>query len=333
MLHGSNVLRLLRRLTVFISAFLCLCITSSYGKSSDVEMLITVPDRCIALEKQTETQIFLKTVPECKFPMLKVKVPENTEYVDIYLDGVFYKRQPVKDKNLEESIKRLTENQPKVDAKLPDNPEAKKMAEESFKYSQSEEFKTRVAEFKTELEKMLRGGEQSSGQKFGFYSKLETAQKGLLSQDERIYIFVSSSMPEETVKNYVKALARINSPEQSFLVLRGGIGGLKYVMPTVQWTFNLLKKNPYCSGEDCELYRVRFVIDPFLFRKYSIDRVPAVVYVKGLVNEEGLSEGLSGVKVSDYWVSYGDVSLAYHLKLIAGRSKDERLKKISEMLE
>lgn len=204
---------------------------------------------------------------------------------------------------------------------LKKNPEIDKEAKRAYEYSQSPEFKAQVEAFRKDLNLLL-GGQQPQADPVERYYSAYKPKRGFLSDDERIYIFISSSMPEQTIRNYIRDASKIGN--NIFLVLRGAIGGIKQIMPTAVWANNLLKKNPLCEGQ-CEMYGVKILIDPFLYRKYEITKVPAVVYVKGLQNIEGLSEGLSSVKIGNFWVSYGDVSLDYHLKLIEEKSGRKKL--------
>lgn len=205
---------------------------------------------------------------------------------------------------------------------IPHNEEAIKKAQEAYQMSQSPVFKMHVEEFKQELKAILRG--EKADKLTQYYSQMK--KNNILSENERIYIFVSSSMPETTIRNYIKQASKIGS--NIYFVMRGTIGGIKKITPTAQWITSVIKKDPYCEGE-CEMYPVKFLIDPFLYKKYNIQRVPAVVYVNGLENPEGLSEGLNSVKVKNFFVSYGDVSLEYHLKLIGERAKNENIKNLA----
>lgn len=198
---------------------------------------------------------------------------------------------------------------------LKKNPEMEKEAKRAYEYSQSPEFKAQVEAFKKDLNLLL-GGQPPQADPVERYYSAYKPKKGVLSDDERIYIFISSSIPEQTIKNYIRDASKIGN--NIYLILRGGIGGIKQIMPTVLWANSLLKKNSLCETQ-CEMYGVKILIDPFLFRKYNITKVPAIVYVQGLQNTEGLSEGLNSVKINKFWISYGDVSLDYHLKLIEGQ--------------
>lgn len=205
---------------------------------------------------------------------------------------------------------------------VPHNEEAIKKAQEAYQMSESPIFKMQVEEFKQEIKTILQG---EGTDKFSqYYSQMK--QNSILSDNERLYIFVSSSMPDVTIRNYVKQASKIGS--NIYFVMRGPIGGIKQITPTAEWLTSIMKKNPYCEGE-CEMYPVKFLIDPFLFRKYTIQKVPAVAYVDGIENPEGLSEGLNSVKVKNFFISYGDVSLEYHLKLIGEKAGNENLKNLA----
>lgn len=191
-------------------------------------------------------------------------------------------------------------------------------AKEVYDYIKTKEFKEKVEQFKKDLETLI--GQQSFYTQPDVFEKYYPSYKpsrGYLSGDERIYIFISSSMPEDTLRNLARDASRIGN--NVYLVMRGGINGLGKITPTVLWIQNILKRDPICE-QNCEFYSVKVLIDPFLFRKYGVERVPAVVYAAGIDNPSGLSEGLESVKTREYWLSYGDVPLSMHLKLIQQHS-------------
>ena len=96
--------------------------------------------------------------------------------------------------------------------------------------------------------------------------------------------------------------------------------------PTIQFTSTALKENPLCEGQDCAMYPVNFVVDPLLFRRYGVTRVPAVVYAKGVKpsTPEG-SEGDTGSNVSSFSTLYGDASLEYILERISRDTESSSL--------
>ena len=89
---------------------------------------------------------------------------------------------------------------------------------------------------------------------------------------------------------------------------------------------------------ECELLPVALIVDPLLFRRYGIDRVPAVVYARGLKAEDsGLSEGdTRNTAIANSHTVYGDANLEYIIEklhretgsktladLLAGTSRKE----------
>ena len=154
---------------------------------------------------------------------------------------------------------------------------------------------------------------------------------GFLQSDERVYLFISASMPPEVLRAYVASVERFGDPRIS-VVLRGFIGGMQKVQPTVQFIGDMLKRSASCSAEDCEFRPVGVIIDPLLYRRYKIDRVPAVVYVRGLsLGDPKQSEGKDdNIKAADSKVVYGDASLEYILSLIQKEVQSDSLKAMVE---
>lgn len=156
----------------------------------------------------------------------------------------------------------------------------------------------------------------------------DTASSGLLASDERIYIFISSSMPKQTIENYAKSMDKIRD-SKIVMVLRGCIGGCEKIMPTARWIQDII-----APSEDRQL-AAEVIIDPFLFSLYNIEAVPTIIYAKNVKTDmdEG-SEGLT-INLKEKPKAYsvlGDVSLAYALDKISEESKAGNLKQISKML-
>ena len=93
----------------------------------------------------------------------------------------------------------------------------------------------------------------------------------------RYYLFISSSIPESTLLNYVSSIYeynRKNTNSKVVMVLRGCVGGsCEKLMPTINWIKGLLTyKGKYEKG----LPGVEIWIDPTFFRAYKIDKVPCL---------------------------------------------------------
>lgn len=189
---------------------------------------------------------------------------------------------------------------------------ASKKAGELHYYYQSDEFQKKVEAEKDRLKSRIFGEKPQQ-----YYSHAKTGEKGSLSANERIYIFISSSVPGVTLKNYVKAVSYLKE-RNIRLVLRGFIGGARHVKPTLTFIKDLIFKDPSCNPlrGKCATYNAQVIIDPMLFTRYGINKVPAVVYASSVsVMDDKMSEGLnSNAKVPSHYVLYGDVGLEYAIE-------------------
>ncbi|MFN4245726.1 MAG: TrbC family F-type conjugative pilus assembly protein [Brevinematia bacterium] len=205
----------------------------------------------------------------------------------------------------------------------------KESLEKTSTVIRTKEYQEKIENATTELAKLLYG---QDFQKPSFYEDFVKKKmfETVLSSDERIYVFVSESVPEDVLRSYIVSASSLNSSNVIF-VLRGGKGGLTYLRPTVEWIYHLMKKDQDCDllKEKCEVYPINFQIDPFLFKRYKINMVPAVVYVKGVESSIFYSEGLPETKIKSYYVSYGDVNFFYHLYVIGKASNNTKFINLS----
>jgi conjugal transfer pilus assembly protein TrbC len=152
--------------------------------------------------------------------------------------------------------------------------------------------------------------------------------KRYLADDERIYVFISSSLPMKTLTNYADSLDKLRDPRIA-MILRGCVETCSKIKPTVQFMKAII--NP---SEDVKRL-AEFQIDPFLYRHYKISQVPAIVFARGVstLNPE-LSEGLQSniQKTTESYVVYGDVSLEYAIEKINAKAKNQRLNAIVKQL-
>ncbi len=141
-----------------------------------------------------------------------------------------------------------------------------------------------------------------------------------LGKDDRIYIFVSSSIPKQVIDTYIEQVVAKRLNNRTVFVLRGCIGGCTYIKPTLNYLQGLIKNRS-----------VEFWIDPFLFRRYNIDKVPCVVFAEGVdLIDYTLSEGLNDniKQVKGVYKSCGDWNLTYHLQQIYRQSNSKKIKEI-----
>jgi type-F conjugative transfer system pilin assembly protein TrbC len=187
----------------------------------------------------------------------------------------------------------------------------KEKAEEAYKVYQSEEFQEKLGLERERIQKEVFGREP--------YYKDSTRGNatGGLGANERIYVFLSSSIPKETLRRYTSAAGALGNRNVRF-VMRGFINGAKYIKPTITFVKDLLLEDPDCDPlkAKCKTYNTTVIIDPMLFEHYHITLVPAFVYalVSSLKDPEK-SEGLgSNITVSAFHKVYGDVSFEYVLE-------------------
>lgn len=295
-----------------ISATL-LATTAGYAATGYID----TPDECYLLEKVTGNQIYLKAAGKCEGRPGRAYA-EASGTVRVFLDGNFWREQeltPLAIPDIEASLKKAQKLESTL--KIPQNIHASSMVKEAEKLNsvyQSPKFQKQLNDEAERLKKEV--FKVQPGEYYSEVPKQGKTAAAKLAGDERVYLFISSSMPMATIRNYVASVARFRD-DNIVIVLRGFVGGMSKIGPTVQFTSAALKENPLCEGRDCTMHPVSFVIDPLLFRRYGVMRVPAVVFAKGVTPAapEG-SEGDLANSVSSSSTIYGDASLEYMLDKI-----------------
>ncbi len=154
---------------------------------------------------------------------------------------------------------------------------------------------------------------------------------GRLRRDERLYTFISSAMPLATLRNYADSVARLGDPN-IILVMRGFVGGMTQIQPTIRFIASVLQRDPACDPAqgECAMLPAGLAVDPLLFRRYAIDRVPAIVFAGGITAEDaGLSEGdQKNTTVTDHHTIYGDASLEYLIEQLHRESGSRSLQQL-----
>jgi len=147
----------------------------------------------------------------------------------------------------------------------------------------------------------------------------------ILKEDERIYIFVSSSVPMDTLRNYARDIDSLGEPRIS-IVMRGFVGGMTKVRTTLEFLRGVLFKEETCDSDKCESYRAPILIDPLFYRRYGIETVPAIIYARGVSGmDSAVSEGVEMGKAGDYYVLYGDAALDGALEIIQREARSKSL--------
>jgi len=157
---------------------------------------------------------------------------------------------------------------------IPENPyneKGKQAAEKASSIFRSQEFQDKVKCYEKQLKDSTPEAKRAAPEE----------KPVMLSESEKIYLFLSSSIPVEVVHSY---LADLEGVPEIRPVLKGMVGGMQNTEKMADWLNQISKKEPACqdtSDKQCIRYEVDIDIDPQLFDQYTITEVPALVYVRG----------------------------------------------------
>ena len=290
---------------------------------------VAIPDTCYVPEKVEGDSVYLKRAGVCNGNPGRAFVETDRETLKVVVEGKFWKEVRVEKMSVPDVAASLAQAERLAGSlTIPKNRHEEEMNTAAAKldsYYRSEEFQGRVRH-ETERIKSQLFGESFTR----FYPDSVVGEvKGRLGEAERVYIFVSSSMPLQTVRNYAASVSRMRDARVT-MVMRGFVGGMTKIQPTIDFVSGVLKEEPSCMFADgeCRMRPVSLVVDPLLFRRYGIDRVPAVVYVRGIKSADAaLSEGdMKNTSVTDSYTVIGDASLEYILEMIGRESGASSLK-------
>ncbi|MBU0767580.1 MAG: hypothetical protein KJ687_00590 [Proteobacteria bacterium] len=155
---------------------------------------------------------------------------------------------------------------------------------------------------------------------------------GLL-ESERLYIFVSSSVPESTLKSYVKDVDKVKDPNIA-IVFRGFVGGMEDMESTVEYLKWLIVKDPKClkgKEQNCDGFHAGIQIDPLLFERFRIESVPAFVFLQNVkVDDTEFSLALKDNLKTDpkALVIRGDIPLSDALERFDKETSNPRIKNV-----
>jgi len=303
---------------IIVIIFFIILSTKSFASS-----FIEVPNLCLKLDKIQKNKIYLKDEQTNCIQgkgLMPINIEKEYTNVDIYINNNYWTSQQIKRfdiTNVEDLINKTKEQKIDITKNIHEEKaiqEAKKVA--NFYHSDS--YQKKIETEKDRLYVLLTKKQNNNEQ---FYQEEKTEknlnEKVNLDSNERLYIFISSSIPKHTLRNYAFAVNKLKDKNIIF-VLRGFINGMKYLEPTVNFIAQLLNKNESCNllKEQCEMLNITTIVDPLLFRFYDIKQVPAFVYAKNVnIIDFELSEGLdTNTKIGEYYKIYGDVKIDYILK-------------------
>ena len=282
---------------------------------------IDTPDLCSRVEKVEGNKVYLVSKKGCPQVAGKVSVTlsNGSEEVEVYLNGSFWKRQKTTSFDID-AVGGMNERGERLSRAITllknvFEKDGEKQAKATTELFRSEAFQNRLLSEQERIKREVFGGRLQ--EYYRAAPETAAAMAGELPRDERIYIFISSSMPKRTLRNYTRDVAKLNDPNVK-LVMRGLVGGMKYLKPTLRFVEGLLVRDEGCDPRKrtCERYGAGVEIDPLLFRRYGVDRVPAIVFARRVrIVDPQMSEGMEkNMAVAEFHTIHGDVALEYALE-------------------
>lgn len=295
---------------------------------------LTTPTTCDRVEKVAvaERKVFLSSPASCptKPGRARIEVPNEMAEIEVFVNGTSTGTQALQRYGMDGvqgllgDAEKLAESLRAVRPPDPDSREAL-AAKTSADLFYSPEYQARITAESERLKQTVFAPVMKD-----YYPEeaaREQVKAGKLAADERVYVFISSSIPETTLRAYVSLADKVMEPNLVF-VLRGMVGGAKQVGPTMAFVSGLLNKDPGCDvkADKCEMYQANIQVDPLLFARYHVTQVPAVAYARNVsvVDGFGKSEGLTDeVPVGDAYQVEGDASLDRLLEVINREAKSK----------
>ena len=321
------------RLILSVSALLLICLTHAEAK----EAFVAMPSPCYSVEAIKKNKVYLKEDDQAcvqVMPKTIIELDETVDVIEVYVQGRLWNTQSLDKKDIDpEKIAAAVEEQKKkleTGILIRQDEKAAKRAEEAAKAFYSEKYqsilKREQERIKTEVFKM---GDQEKNEIYA--DATGNHPHGLLNKDSNLYIFISSSMPKNTLRAYARDVAALKE-KNVMMVIRGMIGSPPGIKETARYLKKLIQKDPDCQ-RNCKVNKARFAIDPKLFEQYRITEVPAFVYdrnVKAISPDIGRkTENKSN---SEFYKLSGDVSLEYALELFRRQTKEKELDHLIDRL-
>jgi len=193
------------------------------------------------------------------------------------------------------------------------SPEAAADLDSVIQYTRSAEFQAKQDQAKSEIMGLLGVVEAVVD---------DTEKRPDKRQPHRAVIFISSSIPVDTLRNYAADLEKIDG----VMVLRGLVNGMKNIGPTAEFIASVLRVDPACKGPQCVMRRTNVIVDPLLFRANGINQVPAFAFQPNMEFETYCSRDAGDEIPTSRAIIYGDAALSGLIDEYARLTKDARVK-------
>ena len=136
--------------------------------------------------------------------------------------------------------------------------------------------------------------------------KAYALQRQDLKEKPRLYVFISYSMPESSIRNLYRDANKVGAP----LLVRGLINN------NFRDTGRKLVK--IIGTKDRRKKRTSILVNPVFFKKFGIQRVPAFVFIRGDMSTLTCRTRKTCVdKAPEYDVIYGDITLKKAVETLA----------------
>jgi conjugal transfer pilus assembly protein TrbC len=136
---------------------------------------------------------------------------------------------------------------------------------------------------------------------------------------ETVYVFLSSSMPDQAVHTYISRAA-LYGEGGIVPVFYGFPGGLANKVQAGSYFAHMMQKDLVCKdrpGSQCSHYKVRMLINPDVFKKFGVSVVPTVVFATA----------------KSSWRMEGDMSLGYMLSRMNKLAHSRYLARVVKQLK
>ena len=192
------------------------------------------------------------------------------------------------------------------------NEEANKAAQQAAALFNSPEFQNRLHQLQEKLPlRDATEAEKGAGK--------EEKIPGALASEEKVYLFLSSSIPEEDVHSLLHTVA--HTGDQGIVpVMYGFIGGIDNHQHQGKYFGRVLREDSACTDTpqtQCERFKTNLKINSSLFKQYNVSETPTVVYDNGVKS----------------WSISGNATLGYLLEQINQDAQSPALQRIVKRLE
>ena len=312
---------MLRRIYCKLAIVYMLCFPGMAVSSG----FIDTPDTCLIAERIDEVSIHLKRSGVCAGKPGRAYIDSiaGGQSRKVFVDGSFWSDQRIQPLSINDVAEFLSKSdmagkQMELRGNV-HSEEMRKSAQATFDYYAGTEFQTRLAKETERIKQDVLGVPTKEYYKDNGVDKEELPGLG---PDEHV------------VRQYIADAARINGRGVE-LILRGFIGGMQTIAPTVDFVARVLKASPACensAAKKCEMHKADIRVDPMLFRKYGVTSVPSFVYAWGVKPlTPGMSEGVDGnlAEIGSHIKMSGDVKLQYALNKLSQEANSSALSRMA----